>query len=1443
MGKRVIVTYIEQKLLIAQNAIASDFREVIKSSDVQKEHEVDYAIVDSFELMEKVKAEFIAKQLPTPRFIYVGRNYKLQEYFDLGGTILVDPFIFGDEVASKLIKRSMEISPALHLQEVFKDYFPKYFSYKILNIYRLGYYGDLMCKDAIGQQANFVAIRTFFDHAMLYLSHLCDLELARFSCELEYSFKNNQFVMLIHVPTTNNLKHNHLIEGFGEENSKNPISSLLRTCYKATDYLDVIHNPKTKRLTIVGLWLAEENRSQLAAPTVNLDTVGQHEVNAINQDENNNQSFQYDFEHHLSEKEFQKLEKGERPELPGIQAAVEEIEEDSVLNQEEGVLEELTSFIQEKVDLKNLEIDDPSQQVKVEDLSIDEVKQILKDHPEQELIQKLSHTDEKVLTTVISAGKGAEELVQMVSGSKKKENENVMVKIGSGAKQIAEQISIAKTMFKNDENKEEVTFINSFKDKINQDEIQILKSGLIPMEDGSETSIITGDSIIVGDEEILIPENIKKEIDSAWKVKKAQIIEKVQAGELTDSEANDYIQNEITQVIKNTIKSESGNEFVKVQGGKIPKVDDDIRVSMGNIEKELTTKFKSISSNSDPQEQAEVIISTIIQEAKQSKVVLKGSKPVEEVVSEIIENMDIPEEEKVAFTKKSVKAIKKDKKKSIPKASTTPLEEELVSIEEEVDEVIEEEVEETVIEKDTTVKKIVKKPKVVKVKKQVIVPKKLVVEEVVEEEIIEEVEEEVIEEGVPVKKTVKKPKIVQVKKQVRKAPSLVEEEETTLVEGDGEDSTELIKISSKGSKKAQPQAKFSTKNVAESQNEEEVDDVTVVTGSNEFPEGEGFTVSDREASGKKSNQKKSLQKSIIKGSSEEAEEVQHFEGKEEGEEENYKFKNHKGLEREDTDYKVKVDGKKHKNDAENTDYKVASNKTQPNQKEDDGYRVADNSHLVQKIQELEEKLKNEREMARNEARKLAAEVKNPESTEIVERKLSNEDTEKLASEVKNSTVIPEFHKEKMLEVIEHEKKINEKMAEVNDAYRKTKAALDTIENKYAQQIDELERENRHKEHLIEQVKTKMQNLERDHQLELKRASFDAKNALSGKGGSSAEVDRYKQKAAALEREKNSLKAMIEDLKKSKIKEKTNIIEAEAKTSPKVAELEAQKKRVEVRLSSAEEEIKELKKTITSKDRNSQSLGEQRLKLENESAKWKKDALTKQSELEKVNKEKTQAENEVKELKKKVDELLKSAKEVKKTDAQTQQVATDSKTAQANVKQAEEKVLALKEEFNKEKAQLNKEIGKEKELHEEAKKNYLHEANKVKALEVKSKELADKIKELEETIKAHDQAATEAEAKASNAKAAITAKDLSAVTTKNRLLDETNKKITKDLTDTKAKLEESKKEIAILTKKSNETQYKLQEKEKLAEKLQNELKEIKDKEAEAKKKEAQAKKVA
>ena len=397
------------------------------------------------------------------------------------------------------------------------------------------------------------------------------------------------------------------------------------------------------------------------------------------------------------------------------------------------------------------------------------------------------------------------------------------------------------------------------------------------------------------------------------------------------------------------------------------------------------------------------------------------------------------------------------------------------------------------------------------------------------------------------------------------------------------------------------------------------------------------------------------------------------------------------------------------------------------------------------------------------------------------------------------------------------------------------------ENEYIAAIDELERKNRHKDLLLEQLKTKIENTEKDHQIQLKRVTFDVKR--KAQRASSVEIDRYKQKVTSLEREKKAISKMLDDLKSTVYKEKVQELDQEMKESPKVFEFEAQKKRAEVKLSAVELELRELKKTLSSKESLAKEVAEQRYKFEADMNKWKKNALNKQSELEKLHNEKKVMKEELHIIKRKYEDVLKSKPLDKKRNTKHTDEANDVKLSVTTSNQHKADVALFHEKKDKENAQL----AREKQELEVKKKIYLEETQKVKALEAKVKELELKLAESVDLKTQDELSQTPLETQEKSSKSNTTAaganasanKDLAGVATKNRILEESNKKITKDLMDAKAKLDEAKKEIANLTKKNNEIQFKLQDKEKLSERLQNELKAIKDKESEAKKKEKAA----
>lgn len=1372
MKKQRIVSYISQDLSETQLVLSSMNSELIKPSELPKGEKPDYALVDSVELMDKLRGEFESLNQDV-KFIFLGRNGKVQDFFDLNGAMMIDPLMFKNKTSSLLIKRSISENPGIQLQEIFGENFKKYYSYKINNIYRLGYVGDLICKDAIDVKLNFIAMRTFFDHAMMLNSYLVDLGLASFPCEVEFTFKEDQFVMLLHIATAN-LKHNQLCESLGEENSKNPMSSLLKTCFKQADYLDVVNYPKAKRLTIIGLWLSEEQRAQLTTPSISIQTIVEDSATVKNESESS-ADFNYDFNHQLDPTELEKLENADLPELPGAHRLLEEMSDDSVFNKEEGLLEEITSFVQNQVELKNLDFDDPTQAINVSDLSIDEVKKILKDHPNQELVQSFKKDEEELLTSVVTAGKNAEKLIQTVRGKVAKEDNEIKVSLSSAVEEITNQIVTGGSLFKENLGND-VQFINSsLKDK-EANEILVNPASVFEgAEFNFEGNVISFDA------------DQKKDMTEVLQNSFDELLLSPDFQSLSKDEQQKRVEQEVKLVIKSNMPKAKEEQSA-------------IKIAMGNIQKELVTKFTSQGKTRDADEQIEIVTSSILKNAKEFKTVLKGGQTVHEAVEEIIVQMSVPEEQKIAFKKKIQQKIKKENLKSSLLVDQEP---ELGA------EVLEEIEQEETVQQNRLVKKVVN------VSKQVLKNNMAEVEEIVE---APESESSILAQNMTNKKSLL-PQIDSIKL----SGQVDEDDKVEVISGDGEFDTgdEYVVKKSSGSK-----SKKSSEAV-----------VVVGSDDGEVDDDDGYSI--RSSTGK--SPKKSEGKRVITGND--------------------------GLSQNDG-YVVKS-GKEGSDKDEDEGY-VVSSRTSGDAKNDGAdYKVSNNSNLLMRIEELEKKLKRERDQIREmEKAKVAAKEKVKavkESVSEITKTIKNPDLtveatdpvklEAVVADIKNSSGLSDMQKEKMLEMLEKEKLINIKYAEIQDAYRKTKAALDTQENKYSAEIDELERSNRHKELLVEQMKTKVSNAEKDHQLELKRVALDLKK--QAQRGSSVEVDRYKQKAAALEREKNAMKRMLDELKNNVSMEKVKAVNQDVKSSPKVAEFEAQKKRAEVKLMGVEAEIKELKKSMAAKDLAAKEVGEQRFKYETEMNKWKKEALTKQSEIdkalnevsakksevEKAMKEKKHVEEELQVLKKLYDETVQAAKKAKKSDATAAQAVQDSKASSESAKNVEDKLQSLKEENLKEKAHLNKELVKEKEQLEEMKRSYLNESNKVKALENKAKEMASKIEEQAAALKAFETAEKDSATITTGGSGAVTAKDLSALSTKNRILEETSKKVTKDFNETKGKLDEAKKEIANLTKKTNEVQFKLQEKEKLAEKLQNELKAIKDKEAEAKKKETEAKKAA
>lgn len=214
------------------------------------------------------------------KLIFIGKISQVYNFMSIGGAAILDPAWFQEDEGKYLIKRILDSSRGILLQEIFQQKFSKYYSQKITSFLRLGYYSDQLVAESISQenvQFNYVAIRSFFDHALMYMNVIKDMSLASFPCEVDYAFNSNYFTVLIHI-ACHRMNKEYIISSLGEEGLRNPLASMLKSCWKQSDYLDITYHEKAKKLCLTGLWFKSDQKNKSFSSSVAVNILSKSKV-------------------------------------------------------------------------------------------------------------------------------------------------------------------------------------------------------------------------------------------------------------------------------------------------------------------------------------------------------------------------------------------------------------------------------------------------------------------------------------------------------------------------------------------------------------------------------------------------------------------------------------------------------------------------------------------------------------------------------------------------------------------------------------------------------------------------------------------------------------------------------------------------------------------------------------------------------------------------------------------------------------------------------------------------------------------------------------------------------------------------------------------------------------------------------------------------------------
>ncbi|MFZ4712488.1 MAG: hypothetical protein ACOYL6_02140 [Bacteriovoracaceae bacterium] len=178
---------------------------------------------------------------------------EIKRFLAVGGKAVISDSYFADRLGQIFTKRLFTGEMSLHMDEVFGGVFLKYKTLKVMNHNRSGHYCDIIAADAFEQEYNNVAVRGFLYNSIYYLSYLNQSGLAELPFDITYAQSNKYFTVQI-VTTVKNFFLEYLINSFGDSNSLNPISYILKDNFHLAHAFDISYMEKGNALVMTAIW-------------------------------------------------------------------------------------------------------------------------------------------------------------------------------------------------------------------------------------------------------------------------------------------------------------------------------------------------------------------------------------------------------------------------------------------------------------------------------------------------------------------------------------------------------------------------------------------------------------------------------------------------------------------------------------------------------------------------------------------------------------------------------------------------------------------------------------------------------------------------------------------------------------------------------------------------------------------------------------------------------------------------------------------------------------------------------------------------------------------------------------------------------------------------------------------------------------------------------------
>ena len=356
---------------------------ILTRGEIQDIKLIDYIFVKSVAQAKDASKDFDVETNEIKQ-VCLTEISDMKSFLLQNGRLVITPRLLEGDLGRSILEKFFFSKHNIHLADSFDNKFKETSEFSLTTHLSAGSSIDRVSYDAFEKGFNLVSLRSYMDHSLYYLSYLRQAGLAGIPYEFEYGSSEDFYAINIQT-TVKNFVAEYILDSFGEVNSNDPLTYLIGVMNRSCDYLDITAIQNPSKIVFTAFWSKDRKKKITGTSFNNILTTAQVVAQVEKQLEN------YVSEEQVVQNQQAQLNTLKDKKLPGgIEQMNTTIEINSVLNQEPEQIQNVVNFASETIEMSMPDIE-------LTNITTEKFEEILKKHPDQEFVNRLTDQDKEHL--------------------------------------------------------------------------------------------------------------------------------------------------------------------------------------------------------------------------------------------------------------------------------------------------------------------------------------------------------------------------------------------------------------------------------------------------------------------------------------------------------------------------------------------------------------------------------------------------------------------------------------------------------------------------------------------------------------------------------------------------------------------------------------------------------------------------------------------------------------------------------------------------------------------------------------------------------------------------------------------------------------------------------------------------------------------------------------